>query len=61
MAADILPLQQDAANAALGGSGCAANDKACICSSQPFISAITTAVTTTCIAQDVQGKAIPCS
>ncbi|EXJ56936.1 hypothetical protein A1O7_07280 [Cladophialophora yegresii CBS 114405] len=49
---------QDAANSALGSSGCAANDKDCICSSQPFITAITTAVTQTCTAQDVQAALI---
>ncbi|OCT49115.1 hypothetical protein CLCR_05087 [Cladophialophora carrionii] len=49
---------QDAANSALGSSGCAANDKDCICSSQPFIAAITTAVTQTCTAQDVQAALI---
>ncbi|KAJ9610510.1 hypothetical protein H2200_005287 [Cladophialophora chaetospira] len=49
---------QDSANAALGASGCALNDKNCICSSQPFIQAITTAVTQTCTAQDAQAALI---
>ncbi|KIW65465.1 hypothetical protein PV04_07723 [Phialophora macrospora] len=49
---------QDAANAALASSGCAVDDKNCICQSQSFIAAITTAVTQTCTAQDVQAALI---
>ncbi|KIY03408.1 uncharacterized protein Z520_00099 [Fonsecaea multimorphosa CBS 102226] len=45
---------QDAANAALASSGCSVNDQNCVCSSTPFINAITTAVTQTCDAADVQ-------
>ncbi|ETI26033.1 hypothetical protein G647_02810 [Cladophialophora carrionii CBS 160.54] len=56
--ADLNTQQQDAANSALGSSGCAAKAKDCICSSQPFIAAITTAVTQTCTAQDVQAALI---
>ncbi|EXJ67553.1 uncharacterized protein A1O5_09566 [Cladophialophora psammophila CBS 110553] len=49
---------QDAANAALASSGCPVNDQTCICSSQPFISAITTAVTQTCSPADVQAALV---
>ncbi|KAH0848222.1 hypothetical protein AYO21_05352 [Fonsecaea monophora] len=49
---------QDAANAALASSGCPVNDQNCICSSAPFISAITTAVTQTCSPADVQAALV---
>ncbi|KIW97446.1 uncharacterized protein Z519_01030 [Cladophialophora bantiana CBS 173.52] len=49
---------QDAANAALASSGCPVNDQNCICSSQAFISAITTAVTQTCSPADVQAALV---